>query len=70
MTRAEVIEAFCALSEQVMSKKFNCSRAADCFCSDDPKFYGNFQFEPEIIEFINSAVQDALRKEKSESLWD
>lgn len=66
MTREEVIEAFCALSEQVMSKKFRGQRAADCFCGNNATSLPNFQYEPEVMQYIEDAVYVALRNERTQ----
>ena len=61
MTREEVIKRFCALSTKVMEKQFNYLIPADCFCGE--KAFGG-AFDSEIVEFIESAVEEKLAKGK------
>lgn len=65
MTRDEVLQAFCEMSTRVRDAKFdsagNCS-ASDCFCgkNDATTRLNCFQFDAEIVEFIEQAVAHAL----------
>jgi len=65
MLHHEVIKRFCALSTEVMNKKFNNQVSADCFCAQSPfnrpdliQFY---HFDEQIIAFIENAVRERLR---------
>lgn len=61
MTKDQVIERFCNLATTVNSKKFNFTRAADCFCHQSDE-QANFQFEEEVICFIEDAVEKELTR--------
>jgi hypothetical protein len=53
MTKQQVIERLCALTTMVGDKVFSNKYAHDCFCKASP----NFQFEEEILLFIENAVR-------------
>jgi len=59
MTKQEVIARFCALSNEVMNRKFECREAADCFCSEAEHNLG-FNFSEDIMQFIERAVEAKL----------
>lgn len=61
MEKQEVIERFCQLSRKVNKEIFKFHRAADCFCNHVPQL-SNFQFEEEVIKFIEDSVQEAINK--------
>ncbi len=61
MTKAEVIARLCGLSSRVMNVKFSADIPADCFCSEGRYGpIGNYQFDEQIVEFIEHAVNAAL----------
>ena len=62
--KEQVIHRFCALASRVQSDKFGHKVAADCFCDENKlsKNDGNFQFEDQVLEFIETAVLRALQK--------
>lgn len=62
MEKKELIARLCSLSREVMEKKFCYQRAADCFCGENPVTAGEFQFSPEILAFIETAVRKELAK--------
>lgn len=63
MTKEEVIRRFCALATQVGSQ-LNPLHAHDCFCGDNELSgadeFNGFQFNHEVIEFIENAVKIGL----------
>lgn len=63
MTREEVIRRFCALATEV-GPKINPLHAHDCFCGENELSgdmdFGGFQFNHEIVEFIENATRIAL----------
>lgn len=68
MTQEDVIARLCALATEVGgSEKFHNMYAHDCFCADresipPDSYYARFQFQEEIILYIEGAVRDALTK--------
>jgi len=58
MTKKEVIERFCALAGKVGIAAFDNTKASDCFCDER----NLFQFDDEVIEFIEAAVEEKLAK--------
>lgn len=60
MTKQQVLERFCNLAKKTMEKHFRYAKAADCFCGDNPNGMVNFQFDEEVMEFIEKAVDKAL----------
>lgn len=66
--RQEVIERLCALVEEVNERKFGWQIASDCFCgrvdaTNAP--WWDYQFEEQMLEFIETAVHKALDEESS-----
>jgi hypothetical protein len=65
MTRGEVIEHFDRLSGDVAKRVYSWEYEADSLRKST--FYKNpFQFDDEIMEFIEKAVEDAIEKHKEE----
>ena len=69
MTKNEVIKKFCDLSSKVADKVFKSQKASDCFCTcamlgaQTNKYQSkNFNFEREVVEFIEKAVENAMTK--------
>jgi hypothetical protein len=61
MTKHQVIERFCALATRVNEKKFQFTKSADCFCQQgEQASHANFQFEKDVIHFIERAVEKEL----------
>jgi hypothetical protein len=62
MTRKkEVLERLCELTAEVMRRKFNYEKAADCFCGKTPQH--DFRFDREVLEFIAEAIREKLERE-------
>jgi hypothetical protein len=59
MTRQEVITRLCELVSLVNAEVFQFRVASDCFCEEGNV---NFQFEEEVIRFIEDAVKEKLEK--------
>lgn len=65
MTRDEVITRLCVLSNKVgehistMERSF----ARDCFCRERNKNDFSFQFENEVMEFIEDSVLHRVKEE-------
>lgn len=62
MLKVEVQGRLCALARDVMDKKFGFRKAADCFCGANGADSNpmHFQFDPEVLKFIEDAVRKAL----------
>ncbi len=59
MTKIEVIQAFCKLSNEIRTEVFNDDVPADCFCHDNVFF----QFDRNVLAWIKEAVQEKLQRE-------
>ena len=69
MDKKEVIARFCALASKVGEERFSHQYAHDCFCSEQDRFDW-FQFEFEIMKFIEEAVEKHLREQgKAPNRW-
>jgi len=62
MNKDQVIKRLCALSSNVGSRKFKSSIPHDCFCEDGKNSCFSFQFDEQIIEFIEQAVNEKLNR--------
>ncbi len=66
LDREEVVKRLCALSSTVMTRRFGCDLAADCFCEDArqrrPDRIDEYRFDQEVLEFIEQAVKEKLEK--------
>jgi hypothetical protein len=60
MERLAVISRFCIMSTLVGSKVFKHSCCHDCFCHQR----NHFQFDDEILEFIEAAVNEKISREE------
>jgi hypothetical protein len=65
MTKKEVKRRLCVLATKVMNEKFRANIPADCFCGMSiPSSFGfgeeDYQFDEQIILFIENAVNQAL----------
>ena len=63
MTKDEVIEEFCALAGRVR-EEFDSKYAADCFCLHAAEVSSTFNFDKEVFQFIENAVQTAVYKKR------
>jgi hypothetical protein len=61
LTKEQVIERFCELSDKVATKLYNNTEPADCFCRGE-KFntVGSFQFSASVMNFICEVVENHL----------
>ena len=61
--RQEVMERLCELTTEVGAflSRNGKSFASDCFCSKQAM---NFQFDPAILEFVTSAIEEKIREEE------
>ena len=62
MDREEVRKRFCVLSGEVARRQFDWGRASDCFCDPSREPIGSFQYEAEVLRFIEEAVDEKLAK--------
>ena len=65
LDKQQIISRLCALATKVGEDAFNNRKAHDCFCGDnkvDGRFSGGFQFEEEVLCYIESAVNHKLSK--------
>ena len=71
MTRDEVLQRLCALQEEVCEKALGYSHPADCFCGQGGMWsspsYSDAQYQNDgiVLEWIESAVRDAIAKQLS-----
>lgn len=63
LTKQEVIERFCKLSSDVMTRKFECEEPADCFCGQKTSF--DYRFSSEIMGYIELAVMEKIERDSS-----
>ena len=63
MKQKAIIARFCALASDVGTKVFAHKHAHDCFCGENKITTGSFQFEPEIIRYIEKVVREAIKKD-------
>lgn len=61
MRKEMVIQRLCALSSVVGGRKYHHHHAHDCFCVSNE--HKNFQFEEQILLFIEQAVYEKMLKE-------
>jgi hypothetical protein len=61
MTKQETIERFCKLSRVVLDEVFDFQSCADCFCTDKDERW--FQFQENVMKFIEDAVDEKVGKE-------
>ena len=59
--KQEVIERLCALCEEV-GDLFNYKYPVDCFCRKDPPSGFTYQFSEKILEFIEKAIREKIKK--------
>jgi len=62
MSKKEIVIRLCMLTTKVMNKKYNYTEPADCFC-DASVLNSSFNFSPEVLKFIEEAVDEKLEKE-------
>ena len=60
MKRQEVLMRFCNLSSLVAAKEYNWELLANCICSESLARDESYQFDEQIMEFIERAVKDRL----------
>ena len=62
--KEEVLARLCALSNEVMDKRHQYSKPADCFCTlgrePSGSGYWSFEFSEDILAFIEAAVNEKL----------
>jgi len=61
MDRNEVIKFLCALVSSVGTRVYHNELEHDCFCSESRTFE---TVHPEVLAFINNAVEDRIRRHK------
>jgi hypothetical protein len=59
MTRSEVLTRLCKLSDRV-GDYFRNDYPRDCFCGEDVYASPGYAFAPEVLEFIERAVEAAM----------
>jgi len=61
MTRQEVIERFCQLSDEVNKSVFHYDVPSDCFCghSEFPRSF-HYEYSEKILNFIEEAVNKSI----------
>jgi hypothetical protein len=63
MERQQVLEALCVIAREVQYAKFHYAISADCFCGLNKMTWGNYEFSPQVIDFIREAVNEKLARE-------
>lgn len=72
MDKKDVVERLCDLASRVGSKAFNNMKAHDCFCEAGgaekraAHALGDFQFEDDVLRFIETAVNKRLDEHERE----
>jgi hypothetical protein len=64
LSRAEAMRRLCELTSKVAGAQFSWTVAADCWCGDRLRCRSeldDYRFESEVVEFIESAVNAAMR---------
>lgn len=64
LDKSEVIQRFCKLASKVGEVKFKHKIPHDCFCKEKCYNQNYFQFDEEVLEFIEDAVNDKLEESK------
>jgi len=64
--KPEVLERLCALTSQVRDEMYANQQPADCFCGDNPGHPNHFQFNEDILSFIETAVMQKIARESQE----
>lgn len=65
-SKAEITSRMCSLASTA-SEAFKRMKAADCFCSvSSHRPESDFNFDEEVMEFIEKAVTDAIAKKKED----
>ena len=62
LSEEQVIERLCGLATLVGGKKFNHELPHDCFCQCNEVHGCGFQFDEQIIKFIEAAVLKELNE--------
>lgn len=62
MKRQDVLEALCSLASRINCDVFDYKYASDCFC--DLEKSAHYSFDEKIIDFIEQAVNEKIRKER------
>jgi hypothetical protein len=63
LSKQQVLERLCFLANSVMNGAFACQHSADCFCGVvNDVLPENWRFESEVLEFIEQATQEKLRR--------
>ena len=63
MKKRDVIERFCQISDRVASFK-NHMISADCFCGTSDLWDHNFTFDPDILDFIENAINEKHERDQ------
>jgi len=69
MDKNTVLKRLCAVATQVGAEVFKEQRAHDCFCGTNPGVTdANFSFEEEVLDFIETAVQEKQERDSDVQL--
>lgn len=60
--QTSIVERLCKIGGKVAQEKFDWGKAADCICPSE-KDDLTFNYDAEVIEFIEQAVQEKLARE-------
>lgn len=62
MTKDEVIQRLCRLCTNTNNKVFKFKFATDCICGENQLKLGGFQFDTEVLNFIEAAVEEKIAR--------
>lgn len=68
MNKQEVIVRLCKLVAKVGDEVFQNKYAYDCFCGERPN-PRQYQFEKDVLEFVERVVLDAITQKKVSSIY-
>lgn len=59
----EVISRLCSVLTSVNNRKYNWTIPTDCFCDAKGTDYSNFQFDEEVLKYVEDCVYRSLSNE-------
>lgn len=70
MTKEELIKRYCCLQSLVVGLGFESQFAGDCFCPDTDIMGDHWRTDDQVIEFIEDAVIQAIKKRTGQKKSD
>jgi hypothetical protein len=65
-TKEGIIERLCLLVSKVGEERFDYTLPHDCFCHKADPQWEDFQCDDEVLDFIEKAVEDKLKRREHE----